>query len=257
MLKFAYYALTNPATQHRCFTPIRDILRWPVIFDLISLILQIRDTKRTSQIKDKYAVDDKHHRLVQDYNAKVTLTKKITRTRRAEKFYAVGTQPIRDLSNEKLLIVGPRNIHELFIAWIYGFSWGNIKAIDLYSTNPKIQIMNMEDLEFEDNSFDMVTMASTLSYAEDTERTIAEVARVLNKGGRFIFSAAYDPGSPDYPGDWICGAEIVKYLKAAGLKPYYHQSYDKVNAVGRPQTSHTFAAQKITPDIESNDPVNL
>lgn len=257
MFKFFYYAVFRPARCRQKFTPIRDILRWPAMFDLLSLIAQIRDLRRTARIRDKYAVDDPHHRKVQDYNTGVTLAKQITRTRRAEEYYGVVAQPLRDLSNERLLIVGPRNIHELLIAWLHGFSWANIEAIDLYSTNPKIQVMNMESTSYLDGHFDAVVMCSTLSYAADTTKTIQEVSRILKHDGRFVFSATYDPGSPDYPGDWIRGSEILEMLREAGLRAYYHYACDKVNSRGRGQTSHTFAAQKNNPVTTLLDPVEL
>lgn len=118
MFKYLYHALVRPASRRQAFTPLRDILRWPVLFDLVSLVAQLRDMQRTAKIQEKYSVDDPHHRMVQDYNAGVTITKKITRTRRAEEYYGVVAQPLRDLSEERLLIVRPRNIHELLIAWL-------------------------------------------------------------------------------------------------------------------------------------------
>ena len=257
MLKFFYHAAFHPGVRRQAFTPLRDILRWPILFDLLSLFLQIRDLRRTSHIRDKHAVDDPHHRKVQDYNAGVTLTKRITTTRRAEEYYGVISQPLRNLSGERILIVGPRNIHELLIAWLYGFSWDNIEAIDLYSTNPKIQIMNMEETKFPDGRFDAITMSNTLSYAADTARTIREMARILRPGGRFAFSATYDPGSVDYPGDWISGEEIAKMLRDSGIPPYYHVATEKVNSFGRRQASHTFVARKHDPEMAILDPVEF
>lgn len=257
MLKFFYYSVFRPAVRRPAFTPLRDILRWPVVFDLVSLFFQIRDLRRTAHIRDKHAVDDPHHRKVQDYNARVTITKRITTTRRAEEYYGVLVQPLRNMSAERLLIVGPRNIHELLIAWLYGFSWDNIEAIDLYSTNPKIQVMNMEETGFPDGRFDAISMANTLSYAADTGRTIREMARILKPGGRFAFSASYDPGSVDYPGDRIPGGEVAKMLKDAGFELYYHVATDKVNSLGRRQTSHTFGGRKSDPAVTLLDPVNF
>lgn len=257
ILRYFYYSIFRPAARRQNFTPFREILRWPGLFDIVSLTLQIRDMRRTSRIQASYTVDDAHHRKVQDYNAHVTLSKKFTRTRRAEEYYNVLIQPLRSLQNEKLLLVGPRNIHELYIAWLYGFSWRYIDAIDLYSTNPKIRRMNMEALEIPDKQFDAIVMANTLSYAADTAQTIREMGRVLKDEGRFVFSATYDPGSPDYPGDWIRGSEILAMLRDADFRVYYHVAYDKVNSRGRSQTSHTFAAQKIGKTKSLMDPVEL
>ena len=245
MYKFFYYAIFKPQKPKSTFSLLKELLRWPILFDLTSLWMQILDEKRTKKISDSYAVNDPHHRLVQDYNASVTLQKRFTRTRRVEEYYAVLSQPIRDKSREQLLIVGPRNIHEIFIAWLTGFSWGNICAIDLYSTNNKIKIMNMEEMTFNDASFDAVIMANTLSYAADTNKVICEVFRVLRPDGRFVFSATYDPGSPDYPGDHIRGGEILDMIRSAGFDVYYHIDKDKINSQGRHQTSHTFGLLKL------------
>jgi hypothetical protein len=256
MLKFFYYAIFRPQESRSKFSPVRDILRWPILFDLVSLSMQLLDEKRTKKITDSYAVDDPHHRLVQDYNASVTLTKRFTRTRRVEEYYGLVCQPVRNKSSEQLLIVGPRNIHELFIAWLHGFSWANIHAIDLYSTNDKIKIMNMEEMSFQDCSFDVVVMANTLSYAADTNKVISEVFRVLRPDGRFVFSATFDPGSPDYPGDKIRGRVILEMLQAAGFEIHYHLAKDKINSRGRHQTSHTFGAHKLGGAASTLDPLD-
>lgn len=118
MFKYFYHALVYPASRCQAFTPLRNSLRWPVLFDLASLIAQIHDLRRTTKIQNKYLVNGPHYCMVQDYNAGVTITKKFTRTRHAEEYYGVVAQPLRDLSEERLLIVGPRNIHELLIAWL-------------------------------------------------------------------------------------------------------------------------------------------
>ena len=46
---------------------------------------------------------------------------------------------------------------------------------------------------FEDNSFDLVFAVETLSYNDNKERTIKEVARVLKPGGKFILFDVYEP----------------------------------------------------------------
>jgi hypothetical protein len=55
--------------------------------------------------------------------------------------------------------VGPRNVQELFLAWTFGFKWKNIVGIDLYSTNKKIKVINMNNTNFAEETFDYVSMA--------------------------------------------------------------------------------------------------
>ena len=50
------------------------------------------------------------------------------------------------LKNKKILIVGPKFITELFLAWTYGFQWKNIHAIDIVSNHPKIKLMDVDSL---------------------------------------------------------------------------------------------------------------
>lgn len=252
-----YNAVFRPAKVQRPTYLLRIILRWPILFDLVSFGLQVRDIGKLQRIRDSYGTDDTHHKKVQDYNAGVTQRKVITTTRRAEKIYEALTLPSRDTSAERLLIVGPRNIQELFIAWLYGFSWQNIEGIDLYSTNPRIQVMNMEDMSFPANKFDAVTMSATLSYAGDTRAALSEVARVLKPGGRFAFTTTYDPESMDWPGDHIPGATIAEILSNLGLHVYYYSTIEKTNSLGHRQSSHCLVVQKEIPGETPLDPLRV
>lgn len=252
-----YRSVVHPTRPQCPVRPWRTLLRLPVLFDLVSLTLQLRDLGRVERLKDSYVASSDHHRDVHDYNAGVTQAKRITSTRRAEEIYEILTLPPRDLRDEKLLIVGPRNVVELYIAWLHGFRWKNIQAIDLYSMNEKITPMNMEAMEFADGSFDAVTMSATLNYAEDLDRAIGEVARVLKPGGRFVFGHPYDPGSPEWPGNLVRGGEIKARLDAQGLSVYFHSSLDKTNSAGNVQTAHRFAARKRPAGPDLLDPLVL
>ena len=93
----------------------------------------------------------------------------------------------------------------------------NIKAIDLYDTHPKIEIMNMNKLNFPKGSFDVVVVWH-IPYSDNTELTIKEVSEVLTPSGIFSFGATYSPESTDWPGDRIEGGKIYEYLKNADLE---------------------------------------
>lgn len=214
----------------------------PGIFDLVSCVMQLRDLHRLAVIREETLADPFCAR-VHDNNAGVTERKVITTTGRAE----VLSLPPRDLTREQLLIVGPRNVHELLIAWLYGYRWGNIHATDLYSTNPKIAVMNMERMSFPNEFFDAVVMSNTLAYAKHTFQFVSEVARVLKPGGRFAFGATYYPESEQWPGNRISGAEIWQMLKRLSLNVAVYHAVDKVNSLGGLQTAHVFGVQKSDP----------
>ena len=234
---------------------LRTLLRTPRVFDVVSCVLQLRDARRVARVHEGEAGDE-FYAKVKAYNAGVTQRRAISTTRRAEMLYQMLTTPARDVRGERLLIVGARNVQELFIAWLYGYRWRRIHAIDLYSTHRQICVMNMEALGFRDGAFDAIVMANTLAYAKDTFRCLGEMARALAPGGRLVFGATYFPGSRDWPGNLVSGAEIREMLKRLGFKLLAYQTLDKINSLGGQQTAHMFAVQKPDPSKPGFDRVS-
>ena len=113
MLRFMFNSIFRPAKKPEKISVLRYISRTPILFDIISLLLQSKNFKRVSDITETIDLSA-HHKKVFSYNSKVTKTKVFTMTRRAEKYYSLSVQPIGDYSTKKLLIVGPRNIQEFF-----------------------------------------------------------------------------------------------------------------------------------------------
>ena len=257
MFAYLFKSIFRPTSKPGGFSPLKDVLKWPIIFDLVSLFLQFINLKRVGDLTQRNSNSSNYFDSVYKYNLSVTQTKIITTTRRTEMYYNLSTQPFKNTTNEKLLIVGPRNVQELFVAWIYGYSWKNISGIDLYSAHPKIKVMNMQGTDFDDNSFDVIVMANTLAYSQDTQATLSEMGRILNPGGRFIFGTTYDPKSTEWPGDLITGNEIIDMLKLARLNIYHYESAYKTNSHGREQASHTFCVQKPDPSFKAIDHLNI
>jgi SAM-dependent methyltransferase len=252
-----YRSVVSPAPRGTPVRPWRALVGLPVVYDLVSLFMQTADHRRTMRIKSTYAVDDAHHRAVQDYNAEVTIKKNFTSTRRFDVYYKLLALPPRDMSNEKVLIVGPRSRPELLSAWCHGYKWQNIHAIDLFSANPKIRVMNMEAMTWPNESFDAVTMSATLSYADSTQTAINEVGRVLKPGGRFSFSVSYVPGAQRWKESVIGSDKIAEFLHAAQFEIEIHQAVDKTNSDGMRQTTHAFMARKIPAGEARVDPFKL
>jgi SAM-dependent methyltransferase len=257
LLRHLANAILRPTKPERPARPLKALLAAPILFDVGGLVVQARDLVRTRQIRNSYTVEDDYHRKVHDYNAGVTQAKRIHTTRRAEEFYQILEMPPRDTSAEKLLIVGPRNMMEFWIAWLHGFAWRNISAIDLYSTNPKIVEMNMEEMTFPRESFDAVSMSATLAYAADTSKVLRGVFDVLNPGGRFAFGQTYAPDGTDWPGNLIDGATMKEMLDEVGFEIYFYRAYPKINSKGRPQTSHRFGVRKPDPEAFTHDRLSL
>lgn len=239
-------ALLRPSRPTRPTLALRELLRTPRLFALISYAIQVRDMGRVEMARTAYAVTDSHHRKVHDYNLGTIRKKRIVTTRRTEDLYPILALPSRDISDEKVLVIGCRDVLELFVAWLHGFSWKNISGLDLFSTNRKIIAMNMEAMTFPDGTFDSVAMGNTLAYAKDARAALSEVARILRPGGRFVFNHGYrgPTKGTDYPQDSVTGAEIRDTLSSLGLEIYFYHAHDRTIRDGRPQTSHFFGVRK-------------
>ena len=131
----------NHEKQFFTTSVFRTILQREFFYNLISGLMQLNDLKN---LKKKECLKNKkinHFENVAKYNASVLDDKIITTSRRFDIYYQFLKIPQRNLIDEKLLIVGPRNRAELLTAWLHGFKWRNIYAIDLFSTNKKIIVI--------------------------------------------------------------------------------------------------------------------
>lgn len=102
-------------------------------------------------------------------------------------------------SRARVLSIGPRNENELFHLAAYGFDLRNIEAIDLVSNSPLVTIMDMHDLRYPNDSFDVVISGWTLPYSKDPKKALAEKMRVLKPGGLLCIGLTrVPPDSPDH-----------------------------------------------------------
>ena len=217
---------------------LRTIVSRPIIFDLVSTVMQLRDLSRLKKIEKKPEYVDRHYDHVHEYNAGVTTKKIVTRTRRAERLIPILGFPPRDLSQERILLIGPRNVHEILQAWLTGYRWKNIDAIDLYATTPKIQVMNMESMTFPDFTFDAIFASATLSYAKDVQQCVREYMRVLKIGGRAAFTHTHILVDTEFHGNAVTGEDVIAAIGQARGEIYYHNVIDKKSSLGDPARIH-------------------
>jgi SAM-dependent methyltransferase len=253
----------------------RHFLLKPFVFETLSTVMQFRDLRRRSRI-DRTAVSDPHLRRVVAYNAGVTKGS-ITRTRRTQQCYAELTHPYsrlpyltsgvtdiqltnKRLEDERLLVIGPRNVHELLLAWLHGYRWKNIYGADLYSTNRRIVRMDMNALAFAAGSFDAVSVYSTLAYSSDIRRTLTEIHRVLKPAGRLVFQLGYtksDEPRPDHAGEMLRGEELRRHIQILGFHVTSFRtmyiSGDDGRSLG---TDYFFSVQKMSPQALGFDVIN-
>lgn len=101
-----------------------------------------------------------------------------------------------DIANARVLCVGPRNEAEVLLLHRYGFQRRNVEAIDLFSYSPLIRLMDMNSLEYGDDSFDLYYSSAVIKYSPDIRRTVSESLRVTRSGGLMAFGFMYgEPGS--------------------------------------------------------------
>lgn len=95
--------------------------------------------KRQSTYPKKLPLDDSGNSVAHNRNTSQAIEKFPIRTRHSEILYQLANTayPFISRRHRLLPIVGPRNTHELFIAWRHGFKWSNINAIDLFLINKK------------------------------------------------------------------------------------------------------------------------
>jgi hypothetical protein len=158
-------------------------------------------------------------------------------------FYRVRTERLMSIvrcvsdlpKDAKVLCIGPRNEAELLLLNLYGFKLENITGVDLFSYSPKIRCMDMHNLEFPDNTFDVVYVAWALTYSGDIKRACSEITRVAKPGG--VIAAAIAHSASTHVVDPECApvgstvdggvSELVGYFKPHVDWVYWQEQADR------------------------------
>ena len=83
--------------------------------------------------------------------------------------------------DSSILLIGSRTENEFL--YLRSFNHKNIKAIDLISYSPLIEIQDMHNLNFKDSTFDAVIMGWALCYSTHPKKCAIEIIRVLKNDG--------------------------------------------------------------------------
>lgn len=92
-----------------------------------------------------------------------------------------------------LLTIGPRTEAELFYLVAVGFNSLKIRALDLVSYSPFVDLGDMHDMPYDDNSFDVVILGWVLAYSNDNKKAADEVIRVARPGAFIAIGCEYSP----------------------------------------------------------------
>lgn len=88
----------------------------------------------------------------------------------------------KKLPYQKVLSIGPRAEGELLLIAAHGFTWRNVRGLDLFSYSPNIDVGDMHDMPYPDSTFDVVFLGWALAYSDDQPRALAEIVRVAKSG---------------------------------------------------------------------------
>lgn len=135
----------------------------------------------------------------------------------------------------KVLTIGPRTEGEIFCLRGYGFKPENIRGLDLISYSPYIDVGDMHDMPYEDNSFDIVIASCVLAYSLEQDKATKEMMRVLKPGGLICLSHDVNPASikdmfPRNVEDYLA------YFKPNITRVFYQHELPGLLAVNPPQT---------------------
>tara|TARA_Y100000991_G_C21960879_1_gene344414 strand:- start:774 stop:1511 length:738 start_codon:yes stop_codon:yes gene_type:complete len=108
----------------------------------------------------------------------------------------------------KVLSIGPRSESELLLLAAHGFSWKNIRGLDLFSYSSKIDVGDMHYLPYKNDSFDIIFSGWSLGYSDKQKLALNEMVRVLKNSGIIAFGQGHIPLNERKQNNWT-GAKVV------------------------------------------------
>lgn len=143
------------------------------------------------------------------------------RTKNWDALVALGTILERVPQGERILEMGATQYAPL-LTWLYQYGYRRLMGIDLVYTEPvrrgPIQYLPMDltATTFADASFAAIACLSVIEHGVDTERFLAESARLLSVGGVLVVSTDYWP-DPVEVGDREAYGHPVRVFDRASL----------------------------------------
>lgn len=118
-----------------------------------------------------------------------------------------------------VLVIGPRTEGELLVLLAHGFDRQHVKAVDLISYSPWVELGDMHQLPYADDSFDAVMAGWVLAYSDRPGVAAGEIVRVARPGAVIAVGVEWSPQSDE---------EIIAEL---GYRPGSQQRITSVEAI--------------------------
>ena len=127
------------------------------------------------------------------------LVKKMSR-RNLYKFFMESLVEIKSIENLRVLNIGAGGP----VQGIIELSLNTKKrtTIDIDPARKPDIVMDVTNLEFNDNSFDLVIMMEVLEHVKEPKKALSEIYRVLSHNGKLIMSTPFILGIHDEPYDY-------------------------------------------------------
>jgi len=127
-----------------------------------------------------------------------------------------GLDPVFTIpENLRALSIGPRTEMELLHLVGIGFRPENVRAVDLIASSPLMDVGDMHNLPFPDQSFHVVISGWVLTYSKDPRRAVREMVRVCGPGGLIAIGVS---SAPDYPGGYVAESADEKEIVGSMFK---------------------------------------
>ncbi|MBU1863204.1 MAG: class I SAM-dependent methyltransferase, partial [Candidatus Omnitrophica bacterium] len=122
-----------------------------------------------------------------------TLQKKEVYTGSRYRYLIEQLQKRIDLSELTVLCIGCRSIEE--INDFKALKTRKVVGIDLFSEDREIMVMDMHNMSFDDNSFDIIFSCHSLEHARNYKKVISEFIRVAKNGSMFVIEVPVQYGA--------------------------------------------------------------
>jgi len=121
----------------------------------------------------------------------------------------------------QILCVGPRTESEILGLIGAGFQMKNIRALDLISYSPLVDLGDMHAMPYPEKSFDVIILGWVIGYSKDCARVAKEVRRVAKRGAVVAIGCEYQPRTNEelkakgglLEGDHTAFSESQQYLE--------------------------------------------
>jgi SAM-dependent methyltransferase len=135
-------------------------------------------------------------------------------------------------SRGAVLCIGCRNGLELDRFRAHGFD--EVVGIDIFSQRPDILTMDMHELSFADDSFDIVYASHSLEHSYDVDRVAGEIGRVARDGA-------------------VIGVEVPVRAQASDADRIVFSGLDELRGVFRLKIGEELLAEEQLPHTPTNE----